>query len=259
MPRPDFHIPPLELNGVIGDQSFQYLMDLHRHVYGDSHNDQGTLDAENVDNVENLKTANTTSTQVFRPDGAGGLQFNEVLDGFTDGSILFSDSEKATEDNANLFWDNTNDRLGIGTNTPAVELDVVGSVQVSTLTAGSVVFAGTDGLISDDNASLFFDDTNNRLGIGTAAPDAPLEIETSATAAIQALTIDQNDADVAFVDFQGTSTANTGSDNNISTEPNGDTSASTVAAPHSAAWTLEEMIRVEVNGTDRWIPAYSAA
>jgi hypothetical protein len=43
-------------------------------------------------------------------------------------------------------------------------------------TAGSVLFSGTAGLISQDNANLFWDDTNNRLGISTTAPGAKLDI-----------------------------------------------------------------------------------
>ena len=50
-------------------------------------------------------------------------------------------------------------------------------------TAGSVVFAGTNGVLSEDNANLFWDDSNNRLGIGTAAPTVTLDVRgiTSAT------------------------------------------------------------------------------
>lgn len=43
-------------------------------------------------------------------------------------------------------------------------------------TAGSVVFAGAAGVYTQDNANLFWDDTNNRLGIGTATPGQPLEV-----------------------------------------------------------------------------------
>lgn len=41
-------------------------------------------------------------------------------------------------------------------------------------TAGSVVFAGASGVYGQDNANLFWDDTNNRLGIGTATPSTVL-------------------------------------------------------------------------------------
>lgn len=44
----------------------------------------------------------------------------------------------------------------------------------STMTAGSVLFAGTSGLLSQDNSNFFWDDTNNRLGIGTASPSAAI-------------------------------------------------------------------------------------
>jgi hypothetical protein len=37
-------------------------------------------------------------------------------------------------------------------------------------TAGSVLFAGTSGILSEDNSYLFWDATNHRLGIGTNAP-----------------------------------------------------------------------------------------
>ena len=44
-------------------------------------------------------------------------------------------------------------------------------------TAGSVVFAGTDGVLSQDNSNFFWDDTGDELGIGTTAPESQLDIE----------------------------------------------------------------------------------
>jgi hypothetical protein len=41
-------------------------------------------------------------------------------------------------------------------------------------TTGSVVFAGASGTYSQDNANLFWDDTNNYLGIGTATTTAAI-------------------------------------------------------------------------------------
>jgi hypothetical protein len=46
-------------------------------------------------------------------------------------------------------------------------------------TPGSIVFAGASGVYSQDNASLFFDNTNNRLGIGTATPASALSVGSS--------------------------------------------------------------------------------
>ncbi len=44
-------------------------------------------------------------------------------------------------------------------------------------TVGSVVFAGTDGVLSQDNAAFFWDNTNKLLGIGTALPAYTLDIK----------------------------------------------------------------------------------
>lgn len=44
-----------------------------------------------------------------------------------------------------------------------------GNITVGGMTAGSVLFAGTGGLLSQDNANLFWDDAANSLGIGTGA------------------------------------------------------------------------------------------
>jgi hypothetical protein len=46
----------------------------------------------------------------------------------------------------------------------------------STMTAGSVLFAGTSGVLTQDNAQLFFNDTNDTLGIGTASPSSKVHI-----------------------------------------------------------------------------------
>ena len=46
----------------------------------------------------------------------------------------------------------------------------------TSLTAGSVVFAGASGAYSQDNANFFWDDTNNRLGIGTSAPTTRFQV-----------------------------------------------------------------------------------
>jgi len=46
----------------------------------------------------------------------------------------------------------------------------------STMTAGSVLFAGTSGVLTQDNAQLFFNNTNDTLGLGTASPTSKMHI-----------------------------------------------------------------------------------
>ena len=59
-------------------------------------------------------------------------------------------------------------------------ITLVGSVATLTittaLTLGSLPFIGASGALTQDNNNLFYDDTNNRLGIGTNAPTTPLDV-----------------------------------------------------------------------------------
>jgi hypothetical protein len=54
-----------------------------------------------------------------------------------------------------------------------------GGTNASTFTEGSVVFAGASGTYTQDNSGLFFDNTNNRLGINTASPIGLLEARST--------------------------------------------------------------------------------
>ena len=54
-----------------------------------------------------------------------------------------------------------------------------GTGTATAFTTGSVVFAGASGVYSQDNANLFWDDSNNRLGIGTVTPAVKLSISST--------------------------------------------------------------------------------
>lgn len=90
--------------------------------------------------------------------------------------------------------------------------------------------------------SFAIKETTGLVGIGTIAPDARCEIETGATEGTQAVTIDQNDIDKAFIDFQGESEA--GAAKNIST--------------WTAGNTIQGFVKQEVNGAEVWMPYYDA-
>ena len=51
-----------------------------------------------------------------------------------------------------------------------------GTGTATAFTTGSVVFAGASGVYSQNNTKLFWDNTNNRLGVNTGAPNAQLTI-----------------------------------------------------------------------------------
>jgi len=53
------------------------------------------------------------------------------LPALTSGSVLFSNGTTIAQDNANLFWDDTNNRLGVGTNSPSASsiVDITSTTQ----------------------------------------------------------------------------------------------------------------------------------
>ena len=63
--------------------------------------------------------------------------------------------------------------IGVGTGD---SLTLTG-LTLSGITQGSVLFAGVSGILSQDNDKLFWDNTNKRLGIGTATPQRGLHIQ----------------------------------------------------------------------------------
>jgi hypothetical protein len=73
---------------------------------------------------------NTTATGIQIT--AGGLSTNSLTStNLTAGSMPFIGTGGLfSQDNANFFWDNTNKRLGIRTNTPSVELDLHSTANV---------------------------------------------------------------------------------------------------------------------------------
>lgn len=68
----------------------------------------------------------------------------------------------------------------------------------TTFTAGSVVFAGGSGIYGQDNAQFFWDDTNNRLGLGTATPSEQLTITASAPTMSMNTPVDGNRVEQRF-------------------------------------------------------------
>lgn len=63
------------------------------------------------------------------------------------------------------------------------DLSITGTMAIggaiTSATAGSVLFAGTSGVLQQDNANFFWDDTNNRLGLGKNNPSYTLDLVSS--------------------------------------------------------------------------------
>jgi len=132
---------------------------------------------------------------------------------FTAGSVVFAGASGVyTQDNANLFWDNANDRLGIGTATPGYKLQAVSAgAGASEIVASNTAGGERIHLISRNSAGISyaqsqnsqllvgtFDnfalqfmvnnttrmlvDTSGNVGIGTSSPGARIAVAAANTA-----------------------------------------------------------------------------
>ena len=189
-------------------------------------------------------------------NGTLAVAGNVSLDG---GTFVFNESSadldfriEGNGDANLLFTDAGNDRVGIKTNSPSTELDVVGGVKAT----GNVDFDGGSFTFNDSSASLdfrietntlthafFADGSADKIGFGTSSPTSALVTinQANSSGAVACLTLDQDDTDQEFIRFDGTS----GSDQTKS------------ITTDTSVGSLTGHIRVNINGTDYWIPFYA--
>ena len=192
----------------------------------------------------------------IKANGTLTVSGNTSLDG---GTFVFNESSADLDfriegnGDANLFFtDAGNDRIGIKTASPSTELHVVGGIKAT----GGIDFDGGGFTFNDSGAAvdfrvetdtlthaMFIDGSADKIGFGTSAPTSGFVTvdQASSTGAIAVLTLDQGDADQEFIRFDG-STAS-------------DQSAS--LSTDTSVGDLTGHIRVNINGTDFWIPYYA--
>lgn len=131
-----------------------------------------------LDASKNLISSAVTPTELGYLSGVTSAiqtQLNSkfTLPSLTAGSVLFSDGSTITQDNANFFWDDSNNRLGIGTSSPSYLLDVNGTARA---TRGIIQTIQTQ-YINDLNntvTAMYITPTTGYIGIGTASPSYPI-------------------------------------------------------------------------------------
>ena len=197
-------------------------------------------------------------------DDCGNITANGTLDvagdvNFNGGTFVFNeagaDKDFRIEGNTAthlIFTDAGNDRVGINNASPSTTLDVVGGVKAT----GNIDFDGGSFTFNDSSASVdfraetntkdhafFIDGSADKIGFGTDSPTSAFVTidQDSSTGAISVLTLDQGDADQPFIRFEG----ETASDQTKS------------LSTDTSVGDLTGHIRVNIKGTDFWIPYYA--
>jgi hypothetical protein len=190
-------------------------------------------------------------------NGTLAVAGNVSLDG---GSFIFNESSADVDfriesnGNANaIFVDAGNDRVGIFNASPSVPLDVTGAAKISgAIDLDGGAFTWNDSSANDldfrcETATLddafFIDGSADKVGFGCQDPsDAMVEInQSNSSGAIACLSLDQDDTDQEFIKFEGTTASDQSS--SLTTD--------------TSVGSLTGHIRVNVNGTDFWIPYYA--
>jgi hypothetical protein len=136
----------------------------------------------------------------------GSVATLTITTALTTGSVGFIGASGALlQDNANFFWDDTNNRLGLGTNAPTTALDVFGSGIIGRINGTSTnnaylgfASAGTNkwsvGNVQSDHRFRIFSEANSaelvsvlqtgEFGIGIANPTTKFHIDGAASALI---------------------------------------------------------------------------
>jgi hypothetical protein len=125
--------------GVVSSTEFGYLDGVTSAIQTQLNAKQATLVSGT-----NIKTINSTSLL-----GSGDITISANPSGVS-GAIQFSNGSAFASDASNLFWDDTNNRLGVGTNAPSVPLEVLGNAWINAP-------ASTDAILSIGNPSRRWD------------------------------------------------------------------------------------------------------
>jgi hypothetical protein len=104
----------------------------------------------------NLPTASAANRGALSSTDWNTFNNKFTLPALTSGSVLFSNGTTIAQDNSNLFWDDTNNRLGIGTATPSYTLQFSNHIGASTLSAFGLNYLLFNAITSNQGISVGF-------------------------------------------------------------------------------------------------------
>ena len=113
----------------------------------------------------NVPTASATNRGALSKTDWTAFNGKFNLPSLTSGSVLFSDGTTIAQKNSNFYWDNTNNRLGIGTNAPTKTFELVGTSLVNFLVRnGSTNMLSTEatGIGGSDFRLRFWNNANTQ-------------------------------------------------------------------------------------------------
>ena len=91
-------------------------------------------------------------------------------------------------------------------------LRVTGSIAITNFSQGSVLFIGSNGNLTQDNSNFFWNDTTNRLSIGTSTTNASLYLKGPSNTASDTLLRVENSSSTGRFVVDGTGRASIGAD-----------------------------------------------
>ena len=120
-----------------------------------------------------------------------------------------------------------------------------GTGTATAFTAGSVLFAGASGVYSQDNANLFWDAANIRLGIGTASPGTRFDMLGATTTQLRVRMTGQ--ADMRFAADTGTGFLGTSNSFPVSIRTNGTTGIYIDTSQNVSIGGIAPSVRLDIN------------
>ena len=133
----------------------------------------------------------------------------------------------------------------------------VGTVGVTGGTGGIGTAGGTGATGATGSTGGVATSTLGDFFVGSASmANCRLGVDTGTTEGHPAVKLQQDDADQAFINFDGSTTSGADSENyNLSTY----TGSGSSDGPGDGNWTFTGLIKCEVEGTEAWIPYYIPA